>query len=74
MVVTNEAGTEICRKDLGDFTRSGEQDQVIVECDSAPYTISYEIDRDPCGPATAVFKNVYDPEQDIWREERIECE
>lgn len=73
VVGKSEDGTVVCRTFLGDLTRAGDYEPVSFTCEAFPHTITYEIDRDPCGPDTTVQKMVYDDAQNDWVPEDIEC-
>lgn len=73
VIVKNDSGEVICQKPIGDLTRAGTYESVRFNCDAFPSVLTYEIDRDPCSQGTMVFKNVYDPEQDLWVEHATEC-
>lgn len=74
VVVQNEAGSPVCRHQLGELGTVGEYDPVQFSCHEFPYTISYEFDRGPCADQTSVLKRVYVPEQDWWSEELVTCD
>jgi len=73
LIGLNEDGTEICRTSIGDLTRLGEYDPVRLRCEKIPHSITYDIERDPCGQDTNVQKMVYDSAQDDWVPQDINC-
>ncbi|GAA3879120.1 hypothetical protein GCM10022627_35000 [Haloarcula argentinensis] len=74
VLAKNKNGEVSCRKHIGDLTKSGDYEPVTFTCNEFPHTITYEIDRDPCSQGTSVSKYVYNPEQDLWQPEKVECE
>jgi len=74
VIADNEYREVICRKPIGDLTQAGEYEPVTFTCEAFPYIITYEIDRDPCSQGTLVYKDVYDPEQDLWVEYTVDCD
>lgn len=74
VVAKNEDAEVFCRHSIGDLTEGGRHEPLTVTCDGFPHTITYEIERDPCGPNTSVQKYVYDPEQELWVGMDIECD
>jgi len=73
VVATNGDGEVLCRQSLGDLTEPGNHERVTLACSGFPHTITYEIEGDPCSQDTTVTKIVYDPEQEEWLPEDVEC-
>jgi hypothetical protein len=73
VVVQNEQGTVVCRRNIGTINTSGSLGETTMTCESFPHTITYEMDRDPCSESILVKKMVYQDDTDSWAPENVEC-
>ena len=73
VVIQNEQGAVVCRQNIGTTDSSGSQGETTIVCDSFPYTITYEMNRDPCSGSILVKKMVYQNDSDRWAEQTVEC-
>ena len=73
IVAKQKDGETICSQAIGNLTKSGAYEPVTFTCDQFPYEITYDIERDRCGPQTLISKYIYNPGQEYWASKNVEC-
>jgi len=73
VIIRDRNGSVTCRQSIGNLERAGDYDPMNITCESFPQTITYDFERGPCRKDTSVQKMVYNPDENDWIPQRIEC-